>query len=74
MNSTCVAAVIQSDLSVLLKTNIFDFLSVDYLFQSVGKGSLWCVCPEYRPALLEVLRKTHSYHSTNSNLINKPEL
>ncbi|XP_047441685.1 forkhead box protein N2 isoform X2 [Mugil cephalus] len=42
--------------------------------QSVGKGSLWCVCPEYRPALLEVLRKTHSYHSTNSNLINKPAL
>uniref|UniRef100_A0A3Q3ERK3 Si:ch211-145o7.3 n=1 Tax=Kryptolebias marmoratus TaxID=37003 RepID=A0A3Q3ERK3_KRYMA len=40
--------------------------------QSVGKGSLWCVCPEYRPGLLEVLRKTHSYHSTNSNLINKP--
>ncbi|XP_072252514.1 forkhead box protein N2 [Leuresthes tenuis] len=42
--------------------------------QSVGKGSLWCVCPEYRPALLEVLKKTHSYHSTNSNLINKPAL
>ncbi|XP_053285211.1 forkhead box protein N2 [Pleuronectes platessa] len=42
--------------------------------QSVGKGSLWCVCPEYRPALLEVLRKTHSYHSTNSNLLNKPAL
>ncbi|XP_030001841.1 forkhead box protein N2-like isoform X2 [Sphaeramia orbicularis] len=42
--------------------------------QSVGKGSLWCVCPEYRPALLEVLRKTHSYHSTNSNLISKPAL
>ncbi|XP_029021261.1 forkhead box protein N2 isoform X2 [Betta splendens] len=42
--------------------------------QSVGKGSLWCVCPEYRPALLEVLRKTHSYHSTNSSLINKPAL
>ncbi|XP_076595757.1 uncharacterized protein LOC143326130 [Chaetodon auriga] len=42
--------------------------------QSVGKGSLWCVCPEYRPALLEVLRKTHSYHSTNSNLIQKPTL
>ncbi|KAM9377814.1 uncharacterized protein KZ484_010121 [Pholidichthys leucotaenia] len=42
--------------------------------QSMGKGSLWCVCPEYRPALLEVLRKTHSYHSTNSNLLNKPEL
>uniref|UniRef100_A0A3Q3JAN5 Fork-head domain-containing protein n=1 Tax=Monopterus albus TaxID=43700 RepID=A0A3Q3JAN5_MONAL len=40
--------------------------------QSVGKGSLWCVCPEYRPALLEVLSKTHNYHSTNSNLINKP--
>ncbi|KAM9849842.1 uncharacterized protein ACBR49_007129 [Aulostomus maculatus] len=38
--------------------------------QKVGKGSLWCVCPEYRSALLEVLRKTHSYHSTNSNLIN----
>ncbi|XP_074530570.1 uncharacterized protein LOC141793654 [Halichoeres trimaculatus] len=42
--------------------------------QSVGKGSLWCVCPEYRPGLLEVLRKTHRYHSTNSNLINKPAL
>ncbi|XP_041653983.1 forkhead box protein N2 isoform X2 [Cheilinus undulatus] len=42
--------------------------------QSVGKGSLWCVCPEYRPALLEVLRKTHSYHCTNSNLISKPAL
>ncbi|XP_013860919.1 forkhead box protein N2 [Austrofundulus limnaeus] len=42
--------------------------------QSVGKGSLWCVCPEYRPALLEMLRKTHSFHSTNSNLINKPAL
>ncbi|XP_041846403.1 forkhead box protein N2 isoform X2 [Melanotaenia boesemani] len=42
--------------------------------QSVGKGSLWCVCPEYRPALLEVLRKTHSYHSNNSNLLDKPEL
>ncbi|XP_034739004.1 forkhead box protein N2 [Etheostoma cragini] len=42
--------------------------------QSVGKGSLWCVCPEYRPVLLEVLRKTHSYHSTNINLLNKPAL
>ncbi|KAF7651528.1 hypothetical protein LDENG_00109070 [Lucifuga dentata] len=42
--------------------------------QSVGKGSLWCVCPEYRPALLEMLRKTHTFHSTNSNLINKPAL
>ncbi|KAK9518215.1 hypothetical protein VZT92_023527 [Zoarces viviparus] len=42
--------------------------------QSVGKGSLWCVCPEYRPALLEVLRKTHSYHSTNINLLKKPAL
>ncbi|PWA18659.1 hypothetical protein CCH79_00005627, partial [Gambusia affinis] len=40
--------------------------------QSVGKGSLWCVCPEYRPALLEGLRKTHSYHGTSSCLINKP--
>ncbi|XP_068596787.1 forkhead box protein N2 [Brachionichthys hirsutus] len=41
---------------------------------SVGKGSLWCVCPEYRPALIATLRKTHSFHSTNSNLINKPAL
>uniref|UniRef100_A0A3P9HLZ0 Forkhead box protein G1 n=1 Tax=Oryzias latipes TaxID=8090 RepID=A0A3P9HLZ0_ORYLA len=40
--------------------------------QSVGKGSFWCVCPEYRPALLKVLRKTHSFHSTSNNLINKP--
>lgn len=42
--------------------------------QSVGKGSLWRVCPEYRPALLEVLRKTHYCHRTNSNLLNKPDL
>uniref|UniRef100_A0A3Q2D9T7 Forkhead box protein G1 n=1 Tax=Cyprinodon variegatus TaxID=28743 RepID=A0A3Q2D9T7_CYPVA len=42
--------------------------------QSTGKGSLWCVCPQYRPALLEALRKTHSYHSNNSNLINKPTM
>ncbi|KAM4732290.1 forkhead box protein N2-like [Anableps anableps] len=41
--------------------------------QSVGKGSLWCVCPEYRPALLEALRKTHSYHGISS-LVNKPAL
>ncbi|XP_007555229.2 forkhead box protein N2-like [Poecilia formosa] len=42
--------------------------------QSVGKGSLWCVCPEYRLALLEGLRKTHSYHGSSSCLINKPVL
>ncbi|CAL8356496.1 unnamed protein product [Merluccius merluccius] len=42
--------------------------------QSVGKGSLWCVCPEYRATLLEVLRKTHHYHSTNSTLVNMPAL
>lgn len=78
MYSTCVEVVIWSNVSVLLKANIFVSLSASsvfvYLFQSVGKGSLWCVCPEYRPALLEMLKKTHSYHSTNSNLINKPPL
>ncbi|XP_061756231.1 forkhead box protein N2 [Nerophis ophidion] len=42
--------------------------------QSVGKGSLWRVSPEHRAALLEVLRKTHTYHGTNSSLINKPAL
>ncbi|XP_061090814.1 forkhead box protein N2 [Conger conger] len=42
--------------------------------QSVGKGSLWYVCPEYRPALLEVLRKSHYCHKTNNNLYNKPLL
>ncbi|XP_057706249.1 forkhead box protein N3 isoform X2 [Corythoichthys intestinalis] len=42
--------------------------------QSVGKGSLWCVSPEHRASLLEVLRKTHAYHSANSSLINKPAL
>ncbi|XP_053361822.1 forkhead box protein N2 isoform X1 [Clarias gariepinus] len=41
---------------------------------SIGKGSLWCICPEYRPALLEVLKKTHYCHSTNSNLLNNPVL
>ncbi|KAL0974170.1 hypothetical protein UPYG_G00216530 [Umbra pygmaea] len=40
--------------------------------QSVGKGSLWCVCPEYRPALQEVLRKSHYYHTSNVNLLNNP--
>ncbi|XP_065127867.1 uncharacterized protein [Paramisgurnus dabryanus] len=42
--------------------------------QSVGKGSLWRVCPQYRPALLEVLRKTHYCHRTNSNLLNNSVL
>ncbi|XP_051514173.1 forkhead box protein N2-like [Myxocyprinus asiaticus] len=42
--------------------------------QSVGKGSLWRVCPECRPALLEVLRKTHYCHRTNSNLLKNPVL
>ncbi|XP_039521601.1 forkhead box protein N2 isoform X2 [Pimephales promelas] len=42
--------------------------------QSVGKGSLWRVCPEYQPALLEVLKKTHYCHRANSNLLNKPVL
>uniref|UniRef100_A0A3B3QVL4 Forkhead box protein G1 n=1 Tax=Paramormyrops kingsleyae TaxID=1676925 RepID=A0A3B3QVL4_9TELE len=40
--------------------------------QTVGKGSLWCVSPEYRPALLEVLRKTQHCHSTSSNLNSSP--
>lgn len=42
--------------------------------QSIGKGSLWCVCSEYRPALLEVLKKTHYCHSNNSSLLNNPVL
>ncbi|XP_014055119.2 forkhead box protein N2 isoform X2 [Salmo salar] len=42
--------------------------------QLVGKGSQWCVCPEYRHALLEVLRKARYYHGTNSNLLNNPAL
>lgn len=44
------------------------------VLQAVGKGSLWRVCAEYRPALLEVLKKTHYCHRTNSNLLNKPVL
>ncbi|KAB5571284.1 hypothetical protein PHYPO_G00223220 [Pangasianodon hypophthalmus] len=42
--------------------------------QSIGKGSLWCVCPEYRSGLLEVLKKTHYCHSNNSSLLNNPVL
>nr|KAG5710709.1 hypothetical protein BaRGS_035111 [Batillaria attramentaria] len=32
--------------------------------QSIGKGSLWCIDPDYRPNLLQALRKTpyHPYH------------
>lgn len=32
--------------------------------QTIGKGSLWCVDPDYRPNLLQALRKTpyHPYH------------
>ncbi|XP_071963697.1 forkhead box protein N2-like [Antedon mediterranea] len=32
--------------------------------QTLGKGSLWCVDPEYRPNLMQALRKTpyHPYH------------
>ncbi|XP_010900988.1 forkhead box protein N2 [Esox lucius] len=42
--------------------------------QVVGKGSLWCVSPEHRPALLEVLRKTRYYDGTNVHLLNNPAL
>ena len=28
----------------------------------MGKGSLWCVDPEYRPNLMQALRKTPSFH------------
>ncbi|XP_072519882.1 uncharacterized protein [Salminus brasiliensis] len=42
--------------------------------QSVGKGSLWCICPEFRPALLEVLKKTHYCHSNSSRLLNSRTL
>ncbi|XP_006822152.1 forkhead box protein N3 [Saccoglossus kowalevskii] len=32
--------------------------------QTIGKGSLWCIDPEYRPNLLQALKKTpyHPYH------------
>ncbi|KAH3859182.1 forkhead box protein N3-like isoform X2 [Dreissena polymorpha] len=32
--------------------------------QTIGKGSLWCVDPDFRPNLLQALRKTpyHPYH------------
>ncbi|ESP02315.1 hypothetical protein LOTGIDRAFT_138633 [Lottia gigantea] len=32
--------------------------------QTIGKGSLWCIDPDYRPNLLQALRKTpyHPYH------------
>ncbi|XP_046561939.1 forkhead box protein N3-like [Haliotis rubra] len=32
--------------------------------QSIGKGSLWCIDPDFRPNLLQALRKTpyHPYH------------
>jgi forkhead box protein N len=35
-----------------------------YNLQSIGKGSLWCIDPDYRPNLLQALRKTpyHPYH------------
>ncbi|XP_071832931.1 uncharacterized protein [Apostichopus japonicus] len=41
------------------------FQKVDKLRgQTLGKGSLWCVDPDYRPNLLQALRKTpfHPYH------------
>ncbi|XP_061690169.1 forkhead box protein N2 [Syngnathoides biaculeatus] len=42
--------------------------------QSAGKGSLWCVNPAHRASLVEVLRKTHAYHSNSSCLIKQPAL
>ncbi|XP_077434198.1 uncharacterized protein LOC144059158 [Vanacampus margaritifer] len=42
--------------------------------QSAGKGSLWRVNPEHRASLLEILRKTHAYHSNSSSLVSKPAL
>uniref|UniRef100_A0A8C3YES4 Forkhead box protein N3 n=1 Tax=Catagonus wagneri TaxID=51154 RepID=A0A8C3YES4_9CETA len=38
--------------------------------QSIGKGSLWCIDPEYRQNLIQALKKT-PYHS-HSNVFNTP--
>jgi len=34
------------------------------IIQNIGKGSYWCIDPDYRPTLLQALRKTpyHPYH------------
>uniref|UniRef100_T1JKQ0 Uncharacterized protein n=1 Tax=Strigamia maritima TaxID=126957 RepID=T1JKQ0_STRMM len=49
---------------------------------NIGKGSLWCIDPDYRPNLLQALRKTpyHPYHqlqmlaqtSQHTQLVPKP--
>ncbi|XP_066573965.1 forkhead box protein N3, partial [Amia ocellicauda] len=41
--------------------------------RGAGKGSLWCVHPEYRPALLESLRKTHCHTSPPLSEVIVPE-
>lgn len=42
----------------------YNLPSLSFTFQTIGKGSLWCVDPDYRPNLLQALRKTpyHPYH------------
>lgn len=40
--------------------------------QNVGKGSLWTVDPEYRPNLLQALRKTPAFHPYHHLLTTPP--
>ncbi|ELU16338.1 hypothetical protein CAPTEDRAFT_102038 [Capitella teleta] len=45
--------------------------------QGIGKGSLWCIDPDFRPNLLQALRKTpyHPYHQLQmmSNASSTPQ-
>lgn len=40
--------------------------------QNVGKGSLWCVDADFRPNLLQALRKTPSFHAHHHLLTTPP--
>lgn len=49
---------------------IFDFFKILFSLQSIGKGSLWCIDPEYRQNLIQALKKT-PYHPY-SHVFNTP--
>lgn len=56
-------AIWMMDMPVMIARSTLSFLLV-FMEQGIGKGSYWCVDPNFRPNLLQALRRTpyHPYH------------